>query len=140
MYNSACLSLEISIHFFRLLFHRFCCFSVYSNVANAVTGCCNLSFFSLFMVVLNLYIHKHNPQLKRAILHFFVTYKEDCPAIYPFEEILTRELHFKMFSRSSKVTFSFFFLISIFYGVFFQYSQVLVIFLLSKHSNVFLIR
>ena len=43
----------IQLFFPRFLFISFCCFSVSSYFANAVTGCYNLTFFTLFNVVHN---------------------------------------------------------------------------------------
>ena len=55
-----------------------------------------------------------------------------------FHEISTADLGLE-FSWSYKVLFYYFFFSSLFDGVFFQYFQKLVIFLLSKHLDVFLV-
>ena len=55
----------------------------------------------------------------------------DCPNVYSFVEISAAESSFKKFSFSSEVVL-FLFLLSLFDGVGFQYSQVLVSFLFSE--------
>ena len=62
----------------------------------------------------------------------------DCLGINSFDEISAAELGFQKFSPS-ELFFSKFFL-CLFDDVCFEYSQVLVIFLLSKGSNIFLAR
>ena len=69
-----------------------------------------------------------------------ISYKGDCPGVYPFDEISAVELGLEKFSHSYKAFFSnLLFHLCLFIGVHFQYSQVLVIFLFSKHSDSFLI-
>ena len=56
-----------------------------------------------------------------------------------FGEIRTAELSFEKFSRLSTILVFFLFYHCLFYTVRFQYSPVLVIFLFSKRSDIFLI-
>ena len=69
-----------------------------------------------------------------------VPYKEDNLCVYSIDEIVSLELSFEKFFRSSKVlSFYFFFHLLFFDGVHFQYFQVFVIFLFSLCFVSFLI-
>ena len=62
------------------------------------------------------------------------------PGIYSLDKISATQFTFEKFSRSSEVLFSYFhFHFGFFYGIRFQYSQLLVIFFLYKSSDAFLI-
>ena len=68
-----------------------------------------------------------------------VSYKKDSPSVYPFDEVPVVELGFEKFSRSSEILFlKFFFHLSLFDGVCFQYFQVFLGFLFSEPSDSFL--
>ena len=68
-------------------------------------------------------------------------YKGDSQDIYPFDKTPAAKFDFEKLCRFFEIVFCYFFFHFCFSdGVHFQYSQVLLIFLFSKHSNSLLIR